>query len=156
MSVSPHLKELALAAGGVVAGSLLTAAWLRRTTSDASSAQCQDTDDAYMALAHASRAALQHRPSQSLFRVTAVVVFRVDGALRHVIGHNDEACCLLNSVCAVRAARSELPAFRHPSCKPLRVQPTEADATIEGWRIVRIAAATNPCVGRSARHCCSS
>lgn len=70
------------------------------------------TDAERIALSHSCRVSRKELPSQSSFRVTAVVVYRVGGDLsremRHVVGHNDEACCLLNSCCAERAAFLQL------------------------------------------------
>jgi cytidine deaminase len=72
-------------------------------------AQSALDDDAWIALCHEHRRRRVVRPSQSSFRVTAVVVYRVEGgAVRHVVGHNDEACNLLNSCCAERAAFLQL------------------------------------------------
>lgn len=66
-------------------------------------------DDEWMAFCHARRERRLLKPSQSSFRVTAIVVFRSHGGpLQHVVGHNDEACNLLNSVCAERAAFLQL------------------------------------------------
>eukprot|EP00928_Gymnodinium_smaydae_P082179 TRINITY_DN65576_c0_g1_i1.p1 TRINITY_DN65576_c0_g1~~TRINITY_DN65576_c0_g1_i1.p1 ORF type:complete len:350 (+),score=42.29 TRINITY_DN65576_c0_g1_i1:41-1090(+) len=70
----------------------------------------KDSDDTWIALAHAKRCQRVQTPSQSNFRVTAVVVFRIgdSGRQRYVVGHNDEACCLVNSACAERAAFLQL------------------------------------------------
>ena len=62
------------------------------------------TDADRIRLSHRHRNDRSYRPLQSSFRVTAVVVYRIRGQIRHVVGHNDEACCLLNSCCAERAA----------------------------------------------------
>ena len=61
-------------------------------------------------LARGTRERLARRltPSQSFFRVLAIVVYEVENELRHVVGHNDEACCLLNSCCGERAAFLQL------------------------------------------------
>lgn len=68
------------------------------------------TDDEWIAYCHEQRNLRIERPSQSNFRVTAVVVFRYrgDDTVRHVVGHNDEACNLNNSCCAERAAFLQL------------------------------------------------
>lgn len=93
----------AAAVGGVAAlGGLLLL--LRRRRHESASPSTLD-DDAWIAYTHAQRLQRKQRPSQSRFRVTAVVVFTSGShELRHVVGHNDEACNLLNSVCAERAA----------------------------------------------------
>ena len=68
---------------------------------------CSAGDDDWISFCNAQRRRRAVAPSQSAFRVTAVVVFRVNGpdrARRYVVGHNDEACNLLNSCCAERAA----------------------------------------------------
>ena len=71
-------------------------------------------DDEWVAFCHAQRRQRTERPSQSTFRVTAVVVFRQDGKVKHVVGHNDEACNLNNSVCAERAAFLQLAGIYAP------------------------------------------
>lgn len=74
--------------------------------------ECDDAD-AYISLCHEKRLARLVKPSQSAFRVTAVIVFTVDGkGKRTIIGHNDEACCLLNSCCAERAGFLQLSALQ--------------------------------------------
>ena len=78
-------------------------------------------DDYWMSRCHARRERRLLKPSQSAFRVTAIVVFQENGGgLKHVVGHNDEACNLLNSVCAERAAFLQL-ADRAQDAKSLQV-----------------------------------
>ena len=80
-------------------------------------------DDAWMSLNHDHRLNRRLKPSQSDFRVTAVIVYTTDGSddLQYVVGHNDEACNLLNSVCAERAGFLQL-ADLGASDASLRVQ----------------------------------
>ena len=101
-----------LAAAGAACTVLLLEAWRRRR-----SARCvrqPADDDEWVAFCHAQRRQRIERPSQSNFRVTAVVVFRQDGMVKHVVGHNDEACNLNNSVCAERAAFLQLAGIYAP------------------------------------------
>ena len=67
-------------------------------------------DDGWMAFSHAQRRQRTERPSQSNFRVTAVIVlqFGGDSTIKHIVGHNDEACTLVNSICAERAAFAQM------------------------------------------------
>ena len=67
-------------------------------------------DDYWIAFSHAERLRRKLKPSQSGFRVTAVVVYRVSPSplLQYVVGVNDEASNLLNSCCAERAAFLQL------------------------------------------------
>ena len=77
-----------------------------------------DSDDRWVALCHRARLARTSRPSQSGFRVTAVVLFCGDGtSLGHVVGHNDEAVCPLNSCCAERAAFLHLSTLPPARCR---------------------------------------
>merc|ERR1712086_83660 len=72
------------------------------------------TDCEWMTFTHQRLQARQHKPSQSNFRVTAVVTFNQagdSGIERFVVGHNGEACCLLNSCCAERSAFLQLGAL---------------------------------------------
>lgn len=100
------MRDAALVATGAAAGAICTALLLRR---GGCTDGVEDNDDCWMQLAHSERTKRRARPSQSAFRVTAVVVYCVEGGrVRHVVGHNDEACCLVNSVCAERAAFLQL------------------------------------------------
>ena len=70
-----------------------TAVWLLRQWSKDAMCQERDDTDVWMSLCHDKRTARAVKPSQSSFRVTAVVVFSVNGSgARAIVGHNDEAC----------------------------------------------------------------
>jgi cytidine deaminase len=114
--VGPVALAAAAAAAVLVAAHLRRAAESTHQHADAavSCAACDmkavQTDDDWLALAHRQRTERKSLPSQSSFRVCAVVVYCVDGnsELHHVVGHNDEACNLNNSCCAERAAFLQL------------------------------------------------
>ena len=101
-------------------GTLFLALYIRRRLRALPS---EEDDDGWFALCHAHRLRRRQRPSQSGFRVTALVTYQLQGksSVRHVVGHNDEACNLHNSVCA---ERGQLP----PNHPPPHPQPA-CDAT---------------------------
>jgi len=105
----------ALATGVALAALLRLSRWRR-------SGPIALDDETWIAMAHAERLRRKRRPSQSGFRVVAVVVYRyADGALRHVVGHNDEASNLLNSCCAERAAFLQLAGLAREAAGELEV-----------------------------------
>ena len=105
------------------AGAGLVVAALLRQRSRRRRAPATLDDDAWMKLNHHHRLSRLLKPSQSDFRVTAIIVYTLDGrsGLQYVVGHNDEACNLLNSVCAERAGFLQL-ADLGASDASLRVQ----------------------------------
>jgi len=131
-------NHAAVALVGAAVGSLLTLAWMRRSSAAGTAAaqdplpgfpaprECASPDDhdAWLALAHAARQGRGRIPSQSSFRVTAIVVYQPPPSfssqnssatpppLRYVVGHNDESWSLANSCCAERAAFLQLGAVR--------------------------------------------
>lgn len=116
-------NTLATFATGVVAGSLLTILHRKLQETNESwmdhchSSSGADDDDTWLALCHKERLARVRLPSQSSFRVTAVVVYtNASGAVAHVVGHNDEAVVLVNSICAERAAFLQLAATPRSKC----------------------------------------
>ena len=104
------MRELMAAAGGALALQL----WQRwQAREECEPCDAADGPDGWMLLCHAHRRKRTLRPSQSHFRVTALVTYHIDAEaqVRFVVGHNDEACCLLNGVCAERAAFLQLAAL---------------------------------------------
>mmetsp|Transcript_84894 Transcript_84894/g.164637 ORF Transcript_84894/g.164637 Transcript_84894/m.164637 type:complete len:362 (+) Transcript_84894:56-1141(+) len=104
---------LSVLLAGALSGSLVTFALLRRQSSPrthsfrlASAPICAEDD--WFAIAQSELRKRSRRPSQSNFRVTAVVLFWHHNELFYVVGHNDESCCLTNSCCAERAAFLQL------------------------------------------------
>ena len=86
-------------------------------------------DDHWVRQAHRVRDERVRRPSQSKFRVVAVVVYeRGDGTVSHVIGHNDEAACLKNSICAERAAFVQLCMLPQSACSRVTAVYIASDA----------------------------
>lgn len=86
-------------------------------------------DDHWVRQAHRVRDERARRPSQSKFRVVAVVVYeRGDGTVSHVIGHNDEAACLKNSICAERAAFVQLCMLPQSACSRVTAVYIASDA----------------------------
>jgi len=99
------------ALAGAVAGGALAVICMRCAT-EVDAVPALGDDAAWLNLCHAQRLLRLTKPSQSAFRVTAVVVFRArSGALQYVTGHNDEACNLANSCCAERAAFLQMAAI---------------------------------------------
>ena len=118
MSISE--ATLAAVGAGVVVGVGLTLAVQHLTTptpldpsscSTHASQHAPTTEDGWMELCQSQRIGRNDRlPSQSNFRVTAIIAFTRGRSkqLEFVVGHNDEACCLLNSTCAERAGFLQL------------------------------------------------
>ena len=107
-STPAHLAAAA-AAGGLAAVLLARMRFAAAPQCEECAPPDADDVDGWLALAHRERLARRLTPSQSCFRVVAVVVYEAaDGELRHVVGHNDEACCLPNSCCGERAAFLQL------------------------------------------------
>lgn len=111
-SVSAEVLALSLIANGVLLLALLRARRQRVAVDALVCEACDQADDVdhWVRLCHEHRRRRKNLPLQSSFRVAALVTYRLDGAseLRHVTGHNDEACNLRNSCCAERAAFLEL------------------------------------------------
>ena len=106
-STPAHLAAAA-AAGGLAAVLLARLRFAAAPQCEECAPPDADDVDGWLALAHRERLARRLTPSQSFFRVLAIVVYEVENELRHVVGHNDEACCLLNSCCGERAAFLQL------------------------------------------------
>ena len=109
---------------GLVSGSLISILAYRRLKTESSwmdrchASENDNTDDKWLALCHKERLARSRLPSQSNFRVVAVVVYRGDdGIISYVVGHNDEAVVLVNSCCAERAAFLQLAAMPKSRCR---------------------------------------
>lgn len=108
------LLVLSLLANGALLLALLRRCRRRRLAAGPSSSDvliCEPCNpDDWVNLCHQQRRRRKNLPTQSSFRVAALVTYRLDGndKLLHVIGHNDEACNLRNSCCAERAAFLEL------------------------------------------------
>lgn len=103
----PAARDLAVFAVGAGSGALLAALLRQRPSQCAEctgSADEASGDAEWLALAHTHRQLRKRKPSQSNFRVTAIIVFELGGAARYTVGHNDESCNLPNSACAERAA----------------------------------------------------
>lgn len=125
VGVRATTRELTAFLLGTVSGTLLLSLLRRRSIHSAVEQRVEclectgacdapaDDDAHWLAVSHAHRLRRRRKPSQSCFRVTAVVVFGVEGGRldRFTVGHNDEACVLKNSACAERAAFLHLSAL---------------------------------------------
>ena len=86
-----------------LAGAGAALALLRRSRAACSSSG-DVTDAEWMSRVQAHRLARKTPPSQSGFRVTAILCWADGGRSGFCVGHNGESHCLTNSCCAERAA----------------------------------------------------